>query len=168
MQKFINNHQDEDPFKKKLPWFGQWGTSIILVIITSLIIYSSFIKFNDFIIVKVKLNQTHIIDSVKIRGEGTIIPSNNNLSGIKIGQDIYLISNDLSITKQIKGNITYISFEEYNNSSDSNKSHFPIIIEFETTHIEELKTNETLTIKICTDDRSLLHIVFAPILSRII
>lgn len=61
-----------------------------------------------------------------------------------------------------------LTFEEYNNSSDSNKSHFPIIIEFETTHIEELKTNETLTIKICTDDRSLLHIVFAPILSRII
>ncbi|MBR2947801.1 MAG: hypothetical protein IKC17_04350 [Bacteroidales bacterium] len=95
----------------------------------------------NFIIAKVKLTQTHIIDSFKIRGEGTIIPSNNNLSGIKIGQDIYLISNDLSITKQIKGNITYISFEEYNNSSDSNKSHFPIIIEFETTHIEELKTN---------------------------
>lgn len=59
-----------------------------------------------------------------------------------------------------------LTFEEYNNSSDSNKSHFPIIIEFETTHIEELKTNETLTIKICTDDRSLLHIVFTPILSR--
>lgn len=61
-----------------------------------------------------------------------------------------------------------LTFEEYNNSSNSNKSHFPIIIEFETTHIEELKTNETLTIKICTDNRSLLHIVFAPILSRII